>query len=79
MFINFILEHDRAVLKEKKTNFEKVVEEGGNVPPAKLQMEIAQEELTAKYKEKVEREIYGTISKILDRWRCSGVMPKQSS
>lgn len=73
MFINLILKHDREILSEKKAVFDEVVEQGGNVPPAKLQVEIAQEELNAKYKEKVEREIYGTISKVLDRWRCSGV------
>jgi len=73
LFINLILRHDRGILSEKKAVFDEVVEQGGNVPPAKLQMEIAQEELNAKYKEKVEREIYGTISKVLDRWRCSGV------
>lgn len=67
-----MLEHDRAFLAEKKAIFDEVVQQGGNIPPAKLQMEIAQEELDTKFKSKVEREIYETLSKVLDRWRCSG-------
>ena len=72
LFINFMLEHDRANLAEKKAVFDEVLQQGGNIPPAKLQVEIAQEELDTKYKSKVEREIYETLSKVLDRWRCSG-------
>ena len=71
LFINFALQNDLDLVEEKLRIFEQVKADKGNIPPAKLQLEIAKEEYQTHYEQKVEREIYAWTTRILDRWRCS--------
>jgi len=71
LFINFALKEAQNLVAAKQEVFAQVTEQGGNIAPARLQLEIAKEELQTAYDKKIESELYASITRILDRWRCS--------
>jgi len=71
LFINFGLKQARDLVVAKQAIFAEASEKGGNIAPARLGLELAKEEFQTDYAKKVEYEVYASIMKILDRWRCS--------